>query len=595
MVNNERIEKIATGIVDMVLNRTDRLISDIDSTDKMPSWDGGVRVYTKDSQNKENLMGRVPVQVKGHYFDLSSNDNTFPDKIKFSIETSDLTNYLNDAGVIFFVVYINKKNNDNYKIYFNELLPYSLASILKKDPQGSFTVEFNAFPTEKREIVDIFLNFLNHRKYQGGIIQAGLPDEAVLKEKGIIKSYVVKCTSCEKPQNPSDLLFSPGKKFVYGDTKELGLGLIPLNEASEIKISNVINQPVSILGKKFYQQLSWSRNKLENKYLLGESIEIQIEKNNSITFQYIPHGTLFERINDIEFLEALIKTKKFYIGENEFGLSDVDDDSILSCFDVLPHLKKLEKLVEKLGIKELFNFDLSELTEFENILLSNLVTALIDCQPIGLGADYGEIFIPEFEIHGFSIIALAIATKERKYNIYDFSNINLPDCEFFSDKCPVSQYVFLKNRHMLKRSNIKYNLLLNSIKSYPLTAENSSAITGLILEMLSAYDQQESKCGELLDTAIELAKYIYEHDPNNIFLLNHMQAIKRKQKLADAEADKILSIIKTDNSNLSEKIGAAILLEDFEQAEMLFKQLSTDEQKEFDRYPIANLWKKNGG
>ena len=106
MVNKERVEKIATDIVNIILNRTDRLISDIDSTDKMPSWDGGVRVYRKESQKKEDLIGRVPVQVKGHYFDLSKNENMFPDKIKFSVETSDLTNYLNDAGVIFFVVYI---------------------------------------------------------------------------------------------------------------------------------------------------------------------------------------------------------------------------------------------------------------------------------------------------------------------------------------------------------------------------------------------------------------------------------------------------------------------------------------------------------
>ena len=162
MVNNERVEKIATGIVDMLLNRTDHLISDIDSTDKMPSWDGGVRVYRKDSQEKKDLIGRVPVQVKGHYFALSKNGNTFPEKISFPVEASDLTNYLNDAGVIFFVVYIDKKNNDNYKIYFNELLPYSLASILKKGPQKKFTVNFNAFPTEKKEMVDIFLNFLNH-------------------------------------------------------------------------------------------------------------------------------------------------------------------------------------------------------------------------------------------------------------------------------------------------------------------------------------------------------------------------------------------------------------------------------------------------
>lgn len=592
MVNKERVEKIAAGIVDMLLNRTDRLISDIDSTDKMPSWDGGVRVYMKDSQKKEDLIGRVPVQVKGHYFDLSQNDNIFPDKIKFSVETSDLTNYLNDAGVIFFVVYIDKKNNDIYKIYFNELLPYSLASILKKDPQESFTVEFNAFPVEKREMVDIFLNFLNHRKYQGNIIQAGIQDEAALKEKGKIKSYVIKCTSCEKPQNPSDLLFSPGKKFVYGDTKELGLGLIPLNEASEIKISNVMNQPVSILGRTFYQQISWSRDKFENKYLFGKSIEIKIEQNQSITFQYIPQGSLFERINDIEFLDTLMKTKKFCIGKNEFDLSDSSDEGILSCLDVLPHFKKLEKLVEQLRIKELFNFDLSELTRFDNVLLNNLVAGLIDRQPIDLGANYGEIFIPEFEIHNFLIIAFAISNKDGKYNIYDFSNITLSDSEFFSNKCPVSRYVFLKSRHLIKRSNIKYNLLLKDIESYPLTAEYSNAITMFVLEMLSAYDQQEIKCGELLETAIELAQYIYDYSPNYIFLLNYMQAVKRKRALTSQEKNKILSIINIETNHLQEKIGATILLEDFKQTKILYKKLSRKEQKEFDSFPIVNLWKR---
>ena len=65
--------------------------------------------------------------------------------------------------------------------------------------------------------------------------------------------------------------------------------------------------------------------------------------------------------------------------------------------------------------------------------------------------------------------------------------------------------------------------------------------------------------------------------------------MKRKRNLAPAETDKLLSIIKMDNSNLGEKVGAAILLEDFEQAEMLFQQLSADEQKEFDSYPIAKL------
>ena len=113
-----------------------------------------------------------------------------------------------------------------------------------------------------------------------------------------------------------------------------------------------------------------------------------------------------------------------------------------------------------------------------------------------------------------------------------------------------------------------------------------------VLEMLSAYDQQEIKCGELLETAIELAQYIYDYSPNYIFLLNYMQAVKRKRALTSQEKNKILSIINIETNHLQEKIGATILLEDFKQTKILYKKLSRKEQKEFDSFPIVNLWKR---
>lgn len=595
MVNNERVEKIATGIVDMLLNRTDHLISDIDSTDKMPSWDGGVRVYRKDSQEKKDLIGRVPVQVKGHYFALSKNGNTFPEKISFPVEASDLTNYLNDAGVIFFVVYIDKKNNDNYKIYFNELLPYSLASILKKGPQKKFTVNFNAFPTEKKEMVDIFLNFLNHRKHQVNLIQTGLPDEAVLKKNGLIKRYVIKCTSCEKTKSPFDMLFSSGKQFVYGDTQELGLGLIPLNEASDIKIQQKLPKAVSVSGKVYYPEMAWERDETGTSYLFGNNVKIHITTDNIATVLYNNKGSLQERINDLEFLKAFSQTNTLEIDGMAYPFKNkdqIEENSIEQDDTFLIQLKELEQLLDTLKIKEAFDFDLSELTEEDYYKLQMLAEGLIEHHSLIFEDHNEQAFLFNFEIHNILIPVLAITDQNGKYFIHDFMNIDTKNFLFNVNNVPASRYVFLLARHFLKVYNIHFKSILKDIKSYPLTTEYSNAINKTILEMLSAYDQQERKCGKLFETAIELAQYIYDYDPNHIFLLNCMQAMKRKRSLNSQEKDKILSIIKIETNNFQEKIGAAILLEDFKQAKILYKKLSRKEQKKFDSFPIVNLWKR---
>nr|QIM10467.1 hypothetical protein PlAlph_3590 [uncultured Alphaproteobacteria bacterium] len=595
MVNKERVEKIAAGIVDTNLNQTDLLISDIDTTDKMPSWDGEVRVYKQNAQNKAYLRGRVPVQVKGHFFNLSKNNNKFPDKIKYSVETSDLTNYLNDAGVMYFVVYIDISNYCNYKIYFNDFLPYSLASILKKAQKKTFSVDFNSFPTGKTERTDIFLNFLNHRKHQINLVQTDLPDEAVLKENGIIKSYVIKGTSCEEPENLSDLLFSPGKKFIYGDTKELGLGLIPLGEASNIKISQRLSKTVSISNKVYYPEMVWERDKSGMFYLFGNNIKIHITTDNIATVLYNNKGLLQERINDLEFLKAFSKTNTLEIDGKTYPFNDkekVEENLIEQDETYLLNLKKIEQLLELLGIIDFFNFDLSELTEEENYKIQMLIEGLLEYHPLIFENHNENAFLFNFEIHNIIIPILAITDQNGKYFIYDFLNIDTKHFLFNVNDEPASRYVFLKARHFLKSYNIHYKAMLKDIKSFPLTQEYSNEITKTILEMLSAYDQQEIKQSELLETAVELAQYIYDDDPNNIFLLNYMQAMKRKRALNSQEKDQILSIINIDNGNFQEKIGASILLNDFKQAKTLYKQLSLDEQKEFDRFPITNLWKR---
>lgn len=64
-VNTKRIEESATTALKAALLRCPILESYIDSNDKTPSWDGTVFVYKSEKTKKEDLAGRVPIQIKG--------------------------------------------------------------------------------------------------------------------------------------------------------------------------------------------------------------------------------------------------------------------------------------------------------------------------------------------------------------------------------------------------------------------------------------------------------------------------------------------------------------------------------------------------
>lgn len=142
-------EKIATNHVELAISKADHLVSHINSNDKEPSWDGDVEVYKKSGHvhAKADLILKVPVQVKGHI-----KPNLKKKSIKYSIQYSDLRNYLYVGGTIFFVVYFDEED-EHHTIYYVGLLPFDLKKMLK-DHKGDLSkcksIELKVFPTKKR-------------------------------------------------------------------------------------------------------------------------------------------------------------------------------------------------------------------------------------------------------------------------------------------------------------------------------------------------------------------------------------------------------------------------------------------------------------
>ena len=152
-MNNIDIEKFSIIAVDYSMYGCLRPV--LQKNDKSPSWDGEIQIYKDSLQKKEDMIGRIPVQVKG-----TANDDFSQSEIKRSVCISDLKNYYNDGGALYFVIYV--RENRNTKIYYNALTPEVLHQILKETPeqQKEKILIFKEFPEQVDEIL-ILLKRIN--------------------------------------------------------------------------------------------------------------------------------------------------------------------------------------------------------------------------------------------------------------------------------------------------------------------------------------------------------------------------------------------------------------------------------------------------
>lgn len=98
-MNPKRSEgKGVTAVNEFIFDST-YLIPYIDFNDRTDSWDGFIFVYSDKSNEKKDIDGRIPVQVKTHQVEAFNED-----KRSNSFDVSDLINYKNDGGVILFTV-----------------------------------------------------------------------------------------------------------------------------------------------------------------------------------------------------------------------------------------------------------------------------------------------------------------------------------------------------------------------------------------------------------------------------------------------------------------------------------------------------------
>ena len=148
----------------------------------------------------------------------------------------------------------------------------------------------------------------------------------------------------------------------------------------------------------------------------------------------------------------------------------------------------------------------------------------------------------------------------------------------------------------LSIKNIRFDLLLSSYQELDCKQKYDYA-NDTLLKLISAYDKSDNTKAIILDTALDLAKWIKDSPEtginNNVVTLNYLQVIKRKRALTSDEANMLWDIVSSNEASDECKLGAYLLLDQMVPAKRILDNLTGEEQEIFKSYPIFRFYRES--
>lgn len=590
-LNTKRIEESATLALKGALLRCPTLSAYISENDKTPSWDGQVFVYGSAKQKKADGILVVPVQVKGTSKHLSAKSASY------SCEVSDLKNYYQNGGCILFLVSVDLERQF-HKIYYSGLQVYDLKKELDAaGKQRSRSIQLQEFPEDNpNEMANIFISFAQNRSKQTSFVNKDLLPLDDLVQRGV-KVERLSFTVPGVGITPYNIGKYVSSHEIYLYAKPEGLDIeIPIDKVTNMMMSRPIFQPVCVAGHKHYDSYSVIHRNGDTVIKIGNGITVKLfEAEKRITLHFKPAGTLSDFIRDATFMVDVFQHKEIVIGTAKFPLNELDKINIDQYTSSLTYYKDVKKMLEILGVTE--ELQCIGLTDQDETNLRNFVLAVLYHREIGFPQtkETDTIIHGPFKIANLSIWIWAERQKSGKYIIENYFAPHLV-AAFASDdtKCehpnPTSHFIMIDKTAFTNSSNINYQCIENDLLATKLTPLLINQATLLLLEMLKAYDEQSEKSMELFHLAEKTCIWIEESglEDNSYMTLNKMQIVKRRRKLNVSEMLKLGQIIEAD-ATADIRCGAYLLLDDNDSAQKCFNEMSTEQQKEFLKYPICHF------
>lgn len=589
--NTKRIEESATTALKAALLRCPILDSYIDSNDKTPSWDGTVFVYKSEETKKENLAGRVPIQIKGTEKVIVSDTATF------SCSVADLNNYYKDGGCVFFLISVDLSSG-NSRIFYKTLLVVDLDKIIKgAGKQKTSTIHLNLFPTEANEISSIFMEFTDNVHKQMGFIGKDIPTFESLEANGAeITSLTFTASGIGLTLDEIPKFLSTHDFYLYAKVKGLDVD-VPIDKVTNAIVSKPVDGEVRVRERCFFPAYRVVYENGKPLIRIGKGISVALKaEDNRITVHTDRPDTLSDFIIEADFFVELVEQGELTLNGVTIPLNGASLADLQERKKTLEYCKDVKKMLDYLGVTE--ELLLNDLSENDEKNLRNFTGAVLYNRKIGFPNMEHDQFYGAFKIANLVIWIWAKRQSDGMYSIDSF--FKLHQIALFTEddvdlKKPIqaSQFVLFDKKGLVHISNMDYEMVYSGITQTPPSAEYCTKVNFLVLDMIGAYDEQAKHDEKLLDLAEKICEWLRSIesmiDPE-ILLLNKIQITKRRRTLSMSE---IVDLAKLTESKYppATRCGAYLLMDADKEAQECFDELSPIAQEEFIKYPICHFGK----
>lgn len=589
--NTKRIEESATTALKAALLRCPILDSYIDSNDKTPSWDGTVFVYKSEETKKENLAGRVPIQIKGTEKVIVSDTATF------SCSVADLNNYYKDGGCVFFLISVDLSSG-NSRIFYKTLLVVDLDKIIKgAGKQKTSTIHLNLFPTEANEISSIFMEFTDNVHKQMGFIGKDIPTFESLEANGAeITSLTFTASGIGLTLDEIPKFLSTHDFYLYAKVKGLDVD-VPIDKVTNAIVSKPVDGEVRVRERCFFPAYRVVYENGKPLIRIGKGISVALKaEDNRITVHTDRPDTLSDFIIEADFFVELVEQGELTLNGVTIPINGASLADLQERKKTLEYWKDVKKMLDYLGVTE--ELLLNDLSENDEKNLRNFTGAVLYNRKIGFPNMEQDQFYGAFKIANLVIWIWAKRQSDGMYSIDSF--FKLHQIALFTEddvdlKKPIqaSQFVLFDKKGLVHISNMDYEMVYSGITQTPPSAEYCTKVNFLVLDMIGAYDEQAKHDEKLLDLAEKICEWLMSIesmiDPE-ILLLNKIQITKRRRTLSMSE---IVDLAKLTESKYppATRCGAYLLMDADKEAQECFDELSPIAQEEFIKYPICHFGK----
>ncbi|HGI5993112.1 TPA: DUF4365 domain-containing protein [Streptococcus pneumoniae] len=589
MANNRKTETLGVSYLSTFIDKHELLQSYFESNDKTPVWDGEIHVLKSPSEKKDEILGKVPVQIK--------TTRQKKDVLKsFSLDTRDLELYKPNGGVVLFVVWLNEDNGLR-DIYYKSLPPLSIKNLLKKSKLKNKStnrkkLSIEIFKLDEKKMYPMLVDFINNSQKQysfinvEGISVEDIPDDKTLKfyfygqEKEEIFNY----------QEEHDL-------FIYYLDPITGIE-IPLENTIKIVETEEETDLIIKIGDYVFQDVKRHRFPDGSVQLhFGESFTMSFDiKKKQFKFNYTRPDLLSKAIKCTQVFQELGKIGYFTLNGNKIELDErsIKDISSLDLEADIKGLLKISNFMKKMGIQK--DVDLSCFDKQSQRNLNILYSGLVLKKKVAL--NYNESKLLHLNIANIHIITLYSFLSDKNGTMIDIFT-ETPWCREGEtedeDYLDISIFEVFEPNDWLKIDNCKIDSV---IASYQRLVDNKLKYEGAdrtILKIVIAADMAEDKTKRelLLNWAQCLSDWHLKYSKNcEMAIINDLQIKSRVRKLNSKETETLTNILVNSNDNYELCFGSSVLLKSKPQADLFWNKLDNETKERYKDFPIYTLYMK---